>query len=112
MFGKQKIDMDVIVPTSKMALKASCMRACGNDVDKATKLYDFFVKDMATLPDFDITPPSTLAQIKDFIGNAFNWVDQNQEKLVGYYQLFQQMRGGQSNAPATPPVDVPPIPES
>ena len=37
--------MESIVPTSKMSLKASCMRACKNDIKQATELYDFFVKD-------------------------------------------------------------------
>lgn len=110
MFGKKQVNMDMIVPTSKMALKASCIRACNNDIDKATKLYDFFVKDMTSLPDFDVPPPSTMSQIRDFVGNAVGWLDQNQDKLMGYYQLFQQLRGGQTPTIGTPPTDIPPIP--
>ena len=105
--------MDMIVPTSKMALKTSCMRACGNDVEKAEKLYEFFAKDMTHLPDFDVMPPTAFQQAKDFIANTFSWIDNNQDKIVGYYNIIQQMRGGQSlqmMTPPVPPADVPPIP--
>ncbi len=112
MFGKKTVDMDMIVTTSKMALKASCIRACGNDIQKATELYDFFIKDMTTLPDFDIVPPSMMTQVKDFIGNALGWIDQNQEKIMGYYHFFQQLKSGQGNTITEQPSEIPPpIPE-
>ena len=52
MFGQNKINMTAIRPTSKIALKISCLQACGNDLEKAERLYDFVAKDME-LPDFD-----------------------------------------------------------
>lgn len=114
MFGKKpQINMDMIVPTSKVALKTSCIRACNGDVAKAAELYDFFAKDLTTLPDFDITPPSMVQQAKEMIGGTLSWIDNNQDKLVGYYNLFQMIKGGQplSIMPqGAPPADVPPIP--
>ena len=111
MFFKRKINMDEIVPTSKMSLKMSCIRACGKDIKAAEQLYDFFVKDMPGLPDFDVVPPSPMKQAVDMIGKAFGWIDKNQDKLAGYYNLFQQMRTGN---PVPPPVQdvsgVPPPP--
>lgn len=102
----------MIVPTSKMSLKTSCLRACDNDLDKADKLYDFFVKDLGSLPDFDVPQPSAFEQAKQMIGNAFSWIDNNQDKIAGYYNLFQQMRGGGPipMPEASPMVDAPPIP--
>lgn len=95
-----------------MSLKASCIRACNNDIDKAEKLYDFFVKDIKDLPDFDVVPPSTFDQIKGMAGDIFGWVDQNQDKLIGAYNFIQNMRmGGSVGTPAGPPSGVPPIPE-
>lgn len=44
----------MINPSSKIALKISCLQACGNDVDKAEKLYKFVAEDIASLPDFDV----------------------------------------------------------
>lgn len=98
----------MIIPTSKVSLKASCIRACEGDIEKAEKLYEFFVKDLTNLPDFDIAPPSVFDQAKDMIGNAFSWLDNNQDKLVGYYQMFQQLRNGGELPTALP--SVPPIP--
>ena len=101
----------MIVPTSKMTLKTSCIRACNNDIEKAERLYEFFAKDLTNLPDFDIAPPTAFQQAKEFIGNAFSWIDNNQDKIVSYYNIIQQMRGGQSIVPPSAPVpDVPPIP--
>lgn len=113
MFGRNDIDINMIVTTSKMALKASCIRACNNDVDKAERLYDFFIKDIKDIPDFDIQPPSAFEQIKTIAGDVFGWVEQNQGKLLDAYNMFQSIRGGQPfNVPSGGPVEgVPPIPE-
>lgn len=115
MFGKkqQQINMDMIVPTSKVALKTSCIRACNGDITKAMQLYDFFTKDLTNLPDFDIAPPSVMEQAKNMIGGTISWIDNNQEKIINYYNLFQAMRGGTPlNIPQgnIPPMNVPPIP--
>ena len=112
MFGRNDIDINMIVTTSKMALKASCIRACNNDVDKAERLYDFFIKDIKDIPDFDIQPPSAFEQIKTMAGDVFGWVEQNQGKLIDAYNIFQSLRGGQPlNVPSGPVEGVPPIPE-
>lgn len=110
MFGKKEIKIDMIVPTSKVSLKASCIRACDGDVEKATKLYEFFANDLTNLPDFDVAPPTAFEQAKQMLGNAFSWIDNNQEKIVGYYNLFQQMRGGQPLSTPNATMNVPPIP--
>ncbi|MGM9740189.1 MAG: hypothetical protein ACI3ZP_06250 [Candidatus Cryptobacteroides sp.] len=108
MIFKKKIDMEAIVPTSKMSLKMSCIRACGKDIKAAEQLYDFFVKDMPGLPDFDIVPPSPMKQITDGAMKVLGWIDSNQDKIAGYYNLFQQIRAGN---PITPPLqDVPGVP--
>lgn len=88
----------------------SCLRACNNDVEKAAELYDFFVKDMQTIPDFDPVPPTMFEQAKSTIGDLFGWLDNNQDKLAGAFQLIQQFRGGGAIATSQPPVDVPPLP--
>lgn len=112
MFGNKEIDVNMIVPTSKMALKASCIRACGNDIERAEKLYDFFMKDIESIPDFDVVPPTTFEQIKGMAGDIFGWVEQNQDKLVGAYNFIQNLRGGKTiGVPSGPPAGVPPIPE-
>jgi hypothetical protein len=111
MFGRNDIDINGIVVTSKMSLKASCIKVCGNDIERAEKLYDFFAKDIQNLPDFDVPPPSTLEQIKTMAGDVFGWVEQNQDKLIGAYHLIQGFRSGTPIAtPGVPPIGIPPIP--
>lgn len=103
----------MIVTTSKVALKTSCIRACDGDIEKAAELYDFFAKDLKELPDFDVIKPSMVEQAKQMIGGTLSWIDNNQDKLVGYYNLFQMIRGGEPlpiMPQGAPPVDVPPIP--
>lgn len=109
---KKRIDVDMIIPTSKVSLKTSCLRACNNNVEEAAKLYDFYAKDLQNLPDFDVIPPSVFQQAKTTISDIFNWADKNQDKIVGAYNFIQQMRGGQPIATPTPTIDasIPPIP--
>lgn len=116
MFGRSsnKIDLGMIVPTSKMSLKASCISACGNDIDKAARLYDFFAKDIQSLPDFDIPKPTAYQQVKSIAGEVFGWIDGNQDKIAGAYNFIQSVRQGKPiEMPdnGTPPADVAPIPE-
>lgn len=111
MFGRNDIDINGIVVTSKMSLKASCIKVCGNDIERAEKLYDFFAKDIQNLPDFDVPPPSTFEQIKTMAGDVFGWVEQNQDKLIGAYNLIQGFRSGTPIATlGVPPTGIPPIP--
>lgn len=112
MFGNGRIDMNEIIPTSKMSLKMSCIRACNNDVAKAAELYEFLAKDIPSLPDFDVKPPSTIAQIKGVAEDIFGWVDKNQDKIIGAYNFIQSARSGAPIAAAGGPLsNVPPIPE-
>ena len=104
------INPEMIIPTSKVTLKTSCLRACGNDIEKAEKLYDFFVKDLQEIPDFDPVPPTLFEQAKSTVGDLFGWVENNQDKLLGVYQFIQQFRGGAPAPTAQPPINVPPLP--
>lgn len=82
-----------------MSLKASCISACGNDIEKAAQLYDFFAKDVK-LPDFDIPKPTAYQQVKSIAGEIFGWIDGNQDKIAGAYNFIQSVRHGK-------PVEMP-----
>lgn len=108
---KKRVNVDMIVPTSKVTLKTTCLKACNNNIEEAMKLYDFYAKDLPNLPDFDVSPPSVFEQAKNTIADIFSWADQNQDKIVGAYNFFQQVRSGQPipiESTVTP--DIPPIP--
>lgn len=108
MFGRPKIDISLIQTTSKDALKRTALFACGGDVKAAEEIYNFFIKDMPNMPDFDTIPPTFMEQAKNTIGGVLGWVDENQDKLVGYWNIIQQMRGG-GNIPPTTPTNLPPL---
>lgn len=108
MFGQNRINMTAIRPTSKIALKISCLQACGNDLEKAERLYDFVAKDME-LPDFDAPQPTALQQAREMVGSAVAWVRDNRDDIIGAWNFIQSMRGG-APIPTAPPTNIPPIP--
>lgn len=107
-FSKTNYDVTLLRTTSKDALKRSALFMCNGDIKAATEIYDFFVKDMPNMPDFEPTQASFMDQAKETIGGVLGWVDANQDKLVGYWNIIQQMRGGAVQPPVQP-TNLPPI---
>lgn len=106
--------MEMIRTTSKDALKRSLMQMYQGDVATMERMYDFYMKDMQNVPDFDPVAPSMLQQAKTTIGDLFGWADANQEKLVGAYNLFRAMKSGEpisAVSVSAPVADVPPLPK-
>lgn len=111
MFNK-KVKMEQIKSlrfTSKLSLKATCLFASGGDVEKASKLYDYFGKDV-NLPDIDPIQPSTFDKVKDGIGGVFSWWKENQEDVGKIYELIQAFRGRGRMTPPIEPQEIPPLP--
>ncbi len=111
LFGnKASYDVTLLATTSKDALKRSALIVCGGDVKAATEVCDYFMKDMPNMPDYDPPSASVLAQAKDTALGVLGWIDGNQDKLIGYYNLIRTMRGKAGIVLPTAPADVPPIP--
>lgn len=110
MFGRE-YDFSLIRTTSKEALKRSALLVCGNDIKKASELYDFFIKDIPDLPATDPVLPNTFDQIKETAVNVFQWGEQNQDKIIGAINMVLSMMGKSpiGGAPVAP-VEVPPPP--
>lgn len=107
----------MIDPSSKMALRMTCLQQANGDVKKAKELYDYLSEGMETMPDYPVQKPSAMQQIQQGFGSVFGWVKENQNDLVQAWNFIQSMRGGQpigapmpGIAPA-PPVDIPPLPQ-
>lgn len=113
MFDRHKIDLTrMLPPTSKMTLKMSCIAACKNNVAEADKLYDFFMKDITDLPDFDTPKPTVLQQVRAGADDLFGWLSSHQDDLAKGWNMIQAIRGGSViETPAAPPADVPPLPQ-
>ena len=117
MLFKKKIDLRMIDPSSKMALRMTCLQQANGDVKKAKELYDYLSEGMETMPEYPVQQPSFMQQAQQTVGGLFGWVKENQNDLVQAWNFIQSMRGGQpigasmpGIAPA-PPVAIPPIPQ-
>ena len=108
MFGRSSYDLSMIDTSSKMSLKLSCLRAAGDDVEKARELYDFLSQDIADLPDLAPVIPGTFDKLKQGASEVVGWVATHREELS---QGLSIIRGLGANATAAPPIDVPPIPK-
>lgn len=116
MIFKKKIDLRMIDPSSKMALKMSCLQTSNGDVKKAQELYAFLSEGMESMPEYPIQKPSFMQQAQQTVGGIFGWVKDNQNDLMQAWNFIQSMRGGQPiGAPpvvqAAAPVDIPPLPQ-
>lgn len=101
-WGKTQYDVTMLQTTSKDALKRSALFVCGGDIKAATEIYDFFVKDMPNMPDYDSIQPSFMDKAKSTIGEVFGMIDENRDKIDGIIGLIQSFRGGGGGAPSTP----------
>lgn len=107
---KQMAMIQALKPTSKATLKMQCLVICKADIDEATKLYDFFARDMPDLPDYDPAPPTWVDSTKDVAGSFFNWIKENQNTLAGGYEMIRQMTGGKLPPLTLSPLDSEPAP--
>lgn len=110
MFFRKKIDLRMIDPSSKIALKMSCLQQANGDVKKAKELYDFLSEDMGTMPEYPIQQPSSMQQFKETVGGLFGWVKENQNDLMNTWNFIQSMRGGGAMPTPTPAAEIPPLP--
>ena len=101
LFSKQ-YDFSLLRTTSKDALKRSALFISGGDIKAAAEIYDFFVRDIPNMPDFDPPEQSGYDRTKETITGVLSWLDANQEKLMGYYNLFRSMRSNSGNIPPLP----------
>lgn len=106
----------MINPSSKMALKLSCLQQTGGDVKKAEELYKFLADGVESMPDYPIQKPTALQQIQQTAGGLFNWVKENQGDIMNAVGFIQQMRGGGAigipAAAAESSAEIPPLPQS
>lgn len=101
MFKKPDIEIGKIIPTSKVALKLSCLAACDGDMERAGKLYDYMASDLPSLPDIEASKPTLIQQADAVVG----WIGQHENELSKFLSLLKGV-----TEKAKPFVNVPPIP--
>jgi hypothetical protein len=98
---KKRLEMiQGIRPTSKTTLKMQCLLCCKGDVNEAMKLYDFFAKDMANLPDYDPVAPTWIDNTKDMANGIFGWLKENQDTLAQGYEFVRSIVQNKGALPA------------
>lgn len=83
--------ISAIKPTSKATLKMQCLFASKGDIDEATKLYDYFAKDMPELPDYDPVPPTWQQNTAQTINSIMSWMKENGSTIQQAYSMVQQL---------------------
>lgn len=108
--------MQGIKPTSKATLKLQCLFCCKGNVDEATKLYDYFAKDMPELPDYDPVPATWVDNTKDMANGIMGWIGEHKDTLAHGYEFVRQILQNKGALPAITPeipagAPLPPINE-
>lgn len=110
--SRTTFDASKIVPTSKIALKLSCLRACDNDIERSEKLYDYMMKDLKDIPDCEPTLPSGIQRFKTSADDIIGWVSEHKDLIQQGIGLIQGLRSkGAAAAAVGGLTDVPPIPK-
>ncbi|MBR2266609.1 MAG: hypothetical protein IJ882_08150 [Paludibacteraceae bacterium] len=108
---EKEFDYSLIQTSSKESLKRSALLVCGNDIKKASEIYDFFIKDMPNLPDVEPVAPNALDQMRDMAVGVFRWGQQNQDQIIGVVNMVLGAMGKNPiGIPAVPVTEVPPAP--
>ena len=94
----------MIKPTSKAALKQTCLFMANLDVDKAEKMYNFLIKDMEDIPSVEPASKSFIQNFGDQATGLMSWLRENQDMLsqgVDFVKgILASRKGG--NAPLPP----------
>ena len=99
--------LNMIRPTSKASLKQACLFLANLDVERASAMYDFLIKDLEELPALEPASRSFIQNFGEQASGVLGWVRENQDILSQGVDLVRgivtRRRGG---APAQP---LPPI---
>lgn len=109
--NKKKMEMmQAIKPTSKASLKLQCLFVAKGNIDEATRLYDYFAKDMPELPDYDPVEPTWIDNTKDMANGLFGWMKENQSTLAQGYEMLRSIVQNRTMPPITPAETETPLP--
>lgn len=114
MFSRNDIDLAQIRPSSKITLKLSCLAACGHDVDRAERLYNYLAADLSELPDVDPVQPSAVARVISGADTVAGWISAHQGDIMQVVTTLRGLRSATGTAATvnTAAAGVPPIPDT
>lgn len=113
MFGKDNKmvvqNLSRINATSKLSLKMTCLAVAEGDLEKATKMYDFFAADM-DLPDTDPVPPTKMQAIKSSVEEVSELIKNNKDDIMDLVGFVMGIVGKKAPATASGAANIPPLP--
>jgi hypothetical protein len=110
-FKRNKIDIRMINPSSKISLKMSCLASCKGDIEQASKLYNFLIEGIENIPDMDMPQQTAFEQIKQGTNQVLSWIKENKNELAQGYNFIQSIRNGTPMETQVAPVtEIPPLP--
>lgn len=113
MFGKENKmvvqNLSRINATSKLSLKMTCLAVAEGDLEKATKMYDFFAADME-LPDTDPIPPSKMQTIKASVEEVSGLIKNNKDDILDLIGFVMGIVGKKAPTTASGAANIPPLP--
>lgn len=98
--------MDQLDTSSKVALKVSCLRACGNDIAQADRLYGY-LSDGLDLPDRTPPEPSTFDRIRSGADELLGWIDGHRDTIAQGIALVRSLGGKVEQAAASVLPEIP-----
>lgn len=96
-------------PTSKTSLKQFCLVVAKGDVEDASKLYDFMIKDMEELPVFDPVAPTFMDNAKNAVTGVLDFVRDNKDGIAQVSDVVRSIIGKRGAAVNVPTEALPPI---
>ena len=114
MFGNKRREqrlleqIAMIKPTSKSELKRECLYLCNLNVEKAERMYDFLIKDMADIPDVEPASKPFIQNFGEQANGVFQWLRDNQDMLgqgVDFIRGIISSRKGASPTAPLPPIN-------
>ena len=96
----------MIRPTSKSELKRQCLMLCNLNIEKAEKMYDFLIKDIADIPDVEPASKSFMQNFGEQANGVIGWLRENQDMLGQGIDFIKGIVASRKSGPVTP---LPPI---
>jgi len=105
MIWSRDYDYSLIRTSSKDALKRTALAASGNDIKKASEIYDYFIKDLSDLPDFDPVPPTAMEQFKNTAMQLMEFGKEHEDQVKGVINIVMQLLGKGAPMTTPPPIE-------
>lgn len=101
--------LSMIKPTSKASLKQACLFLSNLDVDKASAMYDFLIKDLEELPALEPASKTFIQNFGEQASGVLGWFRENQDVLSQGVEMVRGIISRRKGGAAPVSEPLPPI---